>query len=518
MDIPKDAHVGIRSSEGQGKSEKLLVDGENVLESKKSKKTSLSKRVKRRKRKEKRKKRLRKHFTENGSDLSEGEESGRGRSPKRKVRSLKGIPRRPRGTGSCSRSSSGSRSRSSSGSRFTGKRSSGSDGESADSRRSSSPASVTRKRKPYKYWDVPPAGYEHMTVEQYKTMQNVGLLTPFIGDAQKNAPDSHLSFTDASTRQQLRRVFVGNIPHDGTSATLRSFLNNLMIQRKLTIEYGKPIVAVRIGEDKGHAFVELRSPAEANNLLSQNSIDWRGMTMRLRRPKYLGLAGEVARVTGKERSNVSPHINSPNKIFIGNLPHHMQDEQVRTILSQIGPLQGFNLVRDLETGVSKGFAFFEYEDAELTDKAVAALNGFQVGTKRVTVQRATVDGVKNKVVFGQVDHQVKGLDLSKGSGPMSNVLCLHNMVKPEELAEDEEYEDIIVDVRDECGKYGAVKSIEIPRPVEGVEVPGCGKIFVEFETLTDCEKAQEQLSGRRFAERVVVTSFFDLSRFQNKDF
>ena len=58
----------------------------------------------------------------------------------------------------------------------------------------------------------------------------------------------------------------------------------------------------------------------------------------------------------------------------------------------------------------------------------------------------------------------------------------------------------------------------LSQPVEGVEVPGCGKIFVEFETLTDCEKAQEQLSGRRFAERVVVTSFFDLSRFQNKDF
>ena len=27
------------------------------------------------------------------------------------------------------------------------------------------------KKKPYKYWDVPPAGFEHVTPMQYKAMQ-----------------------------------------------------------------------------------------------------------------------------------------------------------------------------------------------------------------------------------------------------------------------------------------------------------------------------------------------------------
>ncbi|XP_027562623.1 splicing factor U2AF 65 kDa subunit-like [Neopelma chrysocephalum] len=61
-------------------------------------------------------------------------------------------------------------------------------------------------------------------------------------------------------------------------------------------------------------------------------------------------------------------------------------------------------------------------------------------------------------------------------GHPTEVLCLLNMVLPEELLDDEEYEEIVEDVRDECGKYGTVKSIEIPRPVDGVEVPGCGKV------------------------------------------
>lgn len=51
-----------------------------------------------------------------------------------------------------------------------------------------------------------------------------------------------------------------------------------------------------------------------------------------------------------------------------------------------------------------------------------------------------------------------------------------NMVAPEELLDDEEYEEIVEDVRDECSKYGQVKSIEIPRPVDGLEVPGTGKV------------------------------------------
>ncbi len=40
------------------------------------------------------------------------------------------------------------------------------------------------------------------------------------------------------------------------------------------------------------------------------------------------------------------------------------------------------------------------------------------------------------------------------------------------------FADIVEDVKEECGKYGVVKSIEIPRPIKGVEVPGCGKVCV----------------------------------------
>lgn len=66
------------------------------------------------------------------------------------------------------------------------------------------------------------------------------------------------------------------------------------------------------------------------------------------------------------------------------------------------------------------------------------------------------------------------------------MLCLLNMVTPEELMEEEEYEDILEDIKEECNKYGVVRSVEIPRPIEGVDVPGCGKVYLILQCMPVC--------------------------------
>lgn len=59
-------------------------------------------------------------------------------------------------------------------------------------------------------------------------------------------------------------------------------------------------------------------------------------------------------------------------------------------------------------------------------------------------------------------------------------------VTPDELKDEEEYEDILEDIKEECNKYGVVRSIEIPRPIDGVEVPGCGKVNKKFYHKNSC--------------------------------
>lgn len=123
----------------------------------------------------------------------------------------------------------------------------------------------------------------------------------------------------------------------------------------------------------------------------------------------------------------------------------------------------------------------------------------QFSDKKLVVQRASV-GAKSGPLAGTgsasatganmipipVTLQVPGLSSVGMSQGATEVLCLMNMVTPEELVDEEEYEDIVEDIREECCKYGIVRSIEIPRPIQGVDVPGLGKVCIEVLVFLYC--------------------------------
>ena len=62
----------------------------------------------------------------------------------------------------------------------------------------------------------------------------------------------------------------------------------------------------------------------------------------------------------------------------------------------------------------------------------------QLGDKKLIVQRASV-GAKNAQA-APVQLQIPGLNLNQGSGPATEVLVLMNMVTPEDLEDEDEYE------------------------------------------------------------------------------
>ncbi|KAH8816880.1 RNA binding domain-containing protein [Xylogone sp. PMI_703] len=62
-------------------------------------------------------------------------------------------------------------------------------------------------------------------------------------------------------------------------------------------------------------------------------------------------------------------------IYIGGLPFELSEGDIITIFSQFGEPTFVKLVRDKETGKSRGFAFLKYEDQRSTDLAVDNLGG-----------------------------------------------------------------------------------------------------------------------------------------------
>ncbi|XP_048760753.1 splicing factor U2AF 50 kDa subunit-like isoform X4 [Ostrea edulis] len=374
-----------------------------------------------------------------------------------------------------------------------------------------------KRKKPYKYWDVPPAGFEHMSPMQYKAMQSAGQIPQAITVPNVALTNTTVPFAGSAISRQARRLYVGNIPFGVTEEAMMDFFNHQMKMTGLAQAEGSPVIAVQINLDKNFAFLEFRSVDETTQAMAFDGINFQGQSLKIRRPRdYQPLPGMAETPSVNVPGVVSTVVqDSPHKIFIGGLPNYLNEDQVKELLTSFGPLKAFNLVKDSATGLSKGYAFCEYVDPNVTDQGCAGLNGMQLGDKKLIVQRASL-GAKNSQVPVQL--QIPGLNLNQGAGPPTEVLCLMNMIVPEELEDEEEYEDILEDVKEECSKYGVVRSIEVPRPIKGVEVPGCGKIFVEFNSIIDCQKAQQALTGRKFSNRVVVTSYYDPDKYHRREF
>ncbi|KAF7633711.1 hypothetical protein Mgra_00006892 [Meloidogyne graminicola] len=369
--------------------------------------------------------------------------------------------------------------------------------------------SKRERRQPlkYKYWDVPPSGYEHMTPKEYKELQGV---------IPRATVQSAVPVVGPSVTCQARRLYVGNIPFGSNEDTMLDFFNQQMHLCGLAQAPGNPVIACQINLDKNFAFIEFRSIDETTAGMAFDGVNFMGQQLKIRRPRdYVAPANNYEMLSSLPVSTVV--VDSPFKLFIGGLPNHLTSDQVKELLSAFGQLKAFNLVMDTATGLSKGYAFCEYLDSSLTDQAIVGLNGMQLGDNRLLVQLAST-GSKTIVTTGVPSNPVAlaGIDLSKGAGPPTEVLCLMNMVVEEELQKDDEYEDILEDIRNECNKYGNVVSLEIPRP--GYEERGIGKVFVEFQTKEECQKAQAALTGRKFSSRVVVTSYYDPDLYHRRQF
>jgi RNA recognition motif-containing protein len=76
------------------------------------------------------------------------------------------------------------------------------------------------------------------------------------------------------------------------------------------------------------------------------------------------------------------------KVFVGGLPFATTDDELRELFEAHGKVASANVVRDRETGRSKGFGFVEFENEDEGKAAEKALNGSEVGGRTISVAQA----------------------------------------------------------------------------------------------------------------------------------
>jgi cold-inducible RNA-binding protein len=75
-------------------------------------------------------------------------------------------------------------------------------------------------------------------------------------------------------------------------------------------------------------------------------------------------------------------------LYVGNLPHSTTEAELRNLFEAHGAVEKITLVTDRDTGRSRGFGFVEMTNASEADKAMATLNGTDLGGRTLTINEA----------------------------------------------------------------------------------------------------------------------------------
>ena len=76
------------------------------------------------------------------------------------------------------------------------------------------------------------------------------------------------------------------------------------------------------------------------------------------------------------------------KLYVGNLSYETTEDDLRSLFTQVGTVNEVALIKDRETGTSKGFAFVTMNSQEEANKAIAQFNGKSLGNRELTVNIA----------------------------------------------------------------------------------------------------------------------------------
>jgi RNA recognition motif-containing protein len=77
-----------------------------------------------------------------------------------------------------------------------------------------------------------------------------------------------------------------------------------------------------------------------------------------------------------------------NKLYVGNLPFSTTEEDLQTMFAQAGTVVSVSLIKDRDTGRSRGFAFVELSTQAEAEKAVSLFNNTPLDNRTLKVNLA----------------------------------------------------------------------------------------------------------------------------------
>ncbi|RYO62810.1 hypothetical protein AA0116_g4908 [Alternaria tenuissima] len=106
--------------------------------------------------------------------------------------------------------------------------------------------------------------------------------------------------------------------------------------------------------------------------------------------RHQSLAPSIPIQPGATRSNCSTQTSfTMSKLFIGGLAWHTDDQALRQKFEEFGAVEEAVVVKDRDTGRSRGFGFVRYAQDTEADAAMQAMNNEEFDGRRIRVDKAS---------------------------------------------------------------------------------------------------------------------------------
>ncbi|XP_047650411.1 probable RNA-binding protein 23 isoform X4 [Phacochoerus africanus] len=145
-------------------------------------------------------------------------------------------------------------------------------------------------------------------------------------------------------------------------------------------------------------------------------------------PLAIGLTGQrllgvpiIVQASQAEKNRLAAMANNlqkgsggPMRLYVGSLHFNITEDMLRGIFEPFGKIDNIVLMKDSDTGRSKGYGFITFSDSECARRALEQLNGFELAGRPMRVGHVTerLDG-STDITFPDGDQE---LDLGSAGG------------------------------------------------------------------------------------------------------
>ena len=77
-----------------------------------------------------------------------------------------------------------------------------------------------------------------------------------------------------------------------------------------------------------------------------------------------------------------------SKLYVGNLSYSTTEDDLKALFAGAGTVSSVALIKDRDSGQSKGFAFVEMSTQVESEKAISMFNGYSMGQRELKVSLA----------------------------------------------------------------------------------------------------------------------------------